>query len=110
MIGEYSKINNSACYHFSKLSILYKRLNEKNQGVVSCALNMFENYKTYTDGAKRQAYKSKNEFSWDKMKDKLDQLFTQYIPEFPKAIELKLPQLKKIELPKLKKVEENVAG
>jgi hypothetical protein len=37
-------------------------------------------------------------------------LFDKYIPEFPKAVELKLPQLKKIELPKLKKVEENVAG
>jgi hypothetical protein len=72
--------------------------------------DMFENHKTYVDGAKRQAYKSKNEFNWDKMKDKLDQLFTQYIPEFPKQIQLQLPQLKKIELPKLKKVEENVAG
>jgi len=70
--------------------------------------NMFENYKTYIDGAKRQAYRSKNEFSWDKMKEKIDSLLTQYVPEFPKAIELKLPQLKKIELPKLKKVEENV--
>ncbi len=27
--------------------------------------NMFENYKTYIDGAKRQAYRSKNEFNWD---------------------------------------------
>jgi len=72
--------------------------------------NIFENYKEYIDGAKRQAYKSKNEFSWEKMKEKLDSILTQYIPEFPKAIELKLPQLKKIELPKLKKVEENVAG
>jgi glycosyltransferase involved in cell wall biosynthesis len=70
--------------------------------------NMFENYKTYIDGAKRQAYRSKNEFSWGKMKEKIDSLFTQYIPEFPKNIELKLPQLKKIELPKLKKIEENV--
>jgi len=70
--------------------------------------NMFENYKTYIDGAKRQAYKSKNEFSWDKMKEKVDSILTQYIPEFPKNIELKLPQLKKIELPKLKKIEENV--
>ena len=66
--------------------------------------DVFENYKNYTEGAKRQAYRSKNEFSWDKMKDKVDSLFTQYIPEFPKAIELKLPQLKKIELPKLKKI------
>jgi hypothetical protein len=70
---------------------------------------MFENYKTYIDGAKRQAYKSKNEFSWDAMKDKVSQLFDQYIPEFPKEIKLQLPKLDKIELPKLKKIEENVA-
>ena len=58
---------------------------------------VFENYKNYMDGAKRQAYRSKNEFNWDKMKDKVDSLFTQYIPEFPKAVEIKLPKLKKIE-------------
>jgi hypothetical protein len=69
--------------------------------------DVFENYKNYTDGAKRQAFKSKNEFSWNKMKDKTDSIFTQYIPEFPKEIKLKLPQLKKIELPKLKKLESN---
>jgi hypothetical protein len=69
--------------------------------------DMFENYKNYVDGGKRQGYKSKMEFSWDKMKDKVDSLFTQYIPEFPKQIQLKLPQLKKIELPKLKKIESN---
>ena len=69
--------------------------------------DVFENYKNYTDKAKRQAYKSKNEFSWDKMKEKTDELLTKYVPEFPKQVELKLPQLKKIELPKLKKVEQN---
>jgi hypothetical protein len=63
--------------------------------------DMFENYKNYTDGAKRQAYKSKNEFSWDKMYEKVDQTLTQYIPEFPKEIQLQLP---KLELPKLQKV------
>ena len=67
--------------------------------------DMFENYKNYIDGGKRQAYRNKMEFSWDKMKEKMDILFTQYIPEFPKQVQLKLPQLKKIELPKLKKVE-----
>jgi hypothetical protein len=65
--------------------------------------DVFENYKNYIDGAKRQAFKSKNEFSWDKMKEKTDSIFTQYIPEFPKEIKLKLPTLKKIELPKLQK-------
>ena len=67
--------------------------------------DVFEDYKKYIDGAKRQAHRSKTEFSWEKMKDKVDELFTKYIPEFPKQVELKLPTLKKIELPKLQKVE-----
>jgi hypothetical protein len=69
--------------------------------------DMFEDYNKYIDGAKRQAYKSKNEFSWDKMKDKIDELLTSYVPEFPKQIQLQLPKLKKIELPKLQKIESN---
>lgn len=66
--------------------------------------DIFENYKKYTDNANRQAYKSKTEFSWIKMKDKVDELFTKNIPEFPKEVALKLPQPKKIELPKLTKI------
>ena len=62
--------------------------------------DVFENYKNYTEKAKRQAFYSKTNFSWDKMKDKVDELFTQYIPDLPKKVELKLPNLKKIELPK----------
>jgi glycosyltransferase involved in cell wall biosynthesis len=65
--------------------------------------DVFENYKNYTEKAKRQAFKSKNEFSWDKMKEKIDILLTQFIPEFPKEVKLALPQLKKIQLPKLQK-------
>jgi hypothetical protein len=62
--------------------------------------DVFEDYKKYIDGAKRQAHRSKTEFSWDKMKDKIDGLLTQYLPEFPKQVQLKLPTLNKIELPK----------
>jgi hypothetical protein len=39
------------------------------------------------------------------MKDKVDELFTKYIPEFPKEIQLVLPKLSKIKLPSLKKIE-----
>jgi len=63
--------------------------------------DMFENYKKYTDGAKRQAYKSKNEFSWDNMFEKVNQVLTERIPEFPKEVQLQLP---KLELPKLQKI------
>jgi glycosyltransferase involved in cell wall biosynthesis len=69
--------------------------------------DIFENYKNYTEGAKRQAYRSKQKFNWDEMKNDIDRLFNGYIPEFPKETELKLPQLKKVELPKLNKTENN---
>lgn len=67
--------------------------------------DVFENYKNYTEKAKRQAFKSKNEFSWEKMKEKTDELLTKYVPEFPKQVPLALPSLKRIELPKLSRVE-----
>jgi glycosyltransferase involved in cell wall biosynthesis len=66
--------------------------------------DVFENYKNYTDKAKRQAFKSKNEFSYDKMKEQIDNILTKAIPEFPQEVKLALPQLKKIELPKLQKI------
>ena len=65
--------------------------------------DVFENYKKYTDGAKRQAYKSKNEFSWEKMHEKFQSILSAIVPEFPKQIELNLPKLNlpKLNLPKL---------
>jgi len=65
--------------------------------------DMFENYKKYVDGGKRQAYQSKNQFSWRNMKELLEARLNELIPEFPKEVKLELPQLKKVELPKLKK-------
>lgn len=66
--------------------------------------DVFENYDKYTDGAKRQAYRCKNDFSFEKMKDKL----SEFLDLVPKKVELKLPTLKKIQLPSLKKEEEAV--
>jgi hypothetical protein len=68
--------------------------------------DVFENYKGYAEKAKRQGFQSRNRFSYEAMKEKLDMIFTIKIPEFPKQVQLQLPQLKKIELPKLKKVEQ----
>jgi hypothetical protein len=39
------------------------------------------------------------------MKEKLDKVLIEKIPEFPKQIQLQLPSLKRIQLPKLSKVE-----
>ena len=67
--------------------------------------DMFENYKNYTENAKRQGYHSRTKFSFDAMKEKLDSIFKERIPEFPKHMQLQLPKLRKIELPSLKKIE-----
>jgi hypothetical protein len=63
----------------------------------------FENYKNYIDGGKRQKYYSKTNFSFEKMTEKMAEHLKR-IPELPKQVTLKLPQLKKIELPKLQKI------
>jgi glycosyltransferase involved in cell wall biosynthesis len=62
--------------------------------------DVYREYKRFVDGAKRQAYRSRTEFSLDKMAEKLISTIDSKIP---KPVEFKLPQLKKIELPKLKK-------
>ena len=98
--GTLTPVHPSAANH-----MLLKEANwfSVDQGQMGARIkDIFENYKNYIDGAKRQAYKNKTEFSWDNMKDKLDEILTKNIPDFPKQVELKLPQLKKIELPKLK--------
>jgi len=64
--------------------------------------DVFENYKKYSENAKRQAFRSKSEFSYEKMRERLDRLLSSSIPEFPKEIKLQLPKLNKLQLPKLK--------
>jgi glycosyltransferase involved in cell wall biosynthesis len=62
--------------------------------------DMFENYKNYVDNGKRQAFYSKTNFSWEKMKDLVTDILNKNLPEFPKEVKLKLPEISKIELPK----------
>ena len=68
-----------------------------NTGEIGGALKgMFENYKNYIDGGKRQAYYSKTNFSLSKMVETLDNILDSNIPEIPKQIKLELPKLQKL--------------
>jgi hypothetical protein len=67
--------------------------------------DVYENYKNYIVKAKKLGTKNKNEFSREKMAEKIHLILNKHLPEFPKQVQLKLPQLKKIELPKIKKIE-----
>ncbi len=59
--------------------------------------DVYKNYKKYVDGAKKQSYRSRTEFSLEKMSESLLNILENKVP---KRVELKLPQLSKIELPK----------
>jgi hypothetical protein len=63
--------------------------------------DVFEKYDKYQELAKRQAKISRENFSFEKMRE----LVKYYFDRIPKSTQpqMQLPQLKKIELPKLKK-------
>ena len=58
-------------------------------------IDTFSSYKKFLDGAKRQAYKSKTEFSFEKMAELLKSILDKNI-NVVTPVELKLPKLKKI--------------
>lgn len=60
--------------------------------------DVFNNYPKYLENAKRQAYRSKTEFSLEKMQEKLAKIMDENVPEYKPLI---LPKLSAITLPKL---------
>ncbi len=79
--------------------------------------DIFEKYKPYKEKGKRQAYKSRTEFSWQAMRDHLGERLESLVPKIAKTVGLQLPKLKKIgdlednkveppklKLPKIKKI------
>ncbi len=77
-----------------------------NDGQAGHALKeVFENYKKYLPGAKKQSSISKNKFSLDKMTETLSTILETKTNPIPKLIPLELPKLKKLDLPKTKKAE-----
>jgi hypothetical protein len=64
--------------------------------------DMYKKYNSFKENAKRQGYFCKKEFSYEKMKEKLEGVLSTSIPTLPKQVNLKLPKLKKMESPNLK--------
>ena len=70
----------------------------------SALTSVYEKYDDWTGKAKRQAYYSKNNFSFIKMKELIKEYCDAIENQLPKVIPITLPQLKPITLPKLNKV------
>ncbi|MBS1738590.1 MAG: glycosyltransferase, partial [Bacteroidetes bacterium] len=94
--GQLTQIHHSAVVQdmlipeSSWFTVDYKKASETLKDV-------YTNYKKYMDGAKRQAYRSKTEFSLDKMGESLLSILEEKVP---KQVKLVLPSLKKIQFPK----------
>ena len=112
--GQMTKVHPSAANHMLLKESEWFSVDTGQVG--SYLKHMFENYKDYKEKAKRQGYQSRNNFSFDKMKEKIDEILSKKVPNIPKQVSLTLPKLKKIgenpktelpklKLPKLKKVE-----
>lgn len=63
--------------------------------------DIYKSYKKYLEKGKRQSFKSKTDFSFESMKNKLNEILKNYTSSVPTQMELSLP---KLELPKLKKL------
>jgi glycosyltransferase involved in cell wall biosynthesis len=58
---------------------------------------VFMEYREYKDGAYQLMLENRKKFSYESIRDNTFQLFDQYLPEFPKQVQLTLPKLKKVE-------------
>jgi len=67
--------------------------------------DVYNNYKNYLPGAKKQADLTNKNFTLTAMTDKLGKLLDEKTKSIPKFIPLNLPSFRKIELPSLKKIE-----
>ena len=67
-------------------------------------MGRFKNYKKYWEKSRKQTQYLKDNWSFDKMVEKLNTLLPK-VEAAPQMQPLTLPKLKKIELPKLKKIE-----
>ena len=67
--------------------------------------DMHKDYKKYLEKSRKTYHHIKTNFSFEAMTEKVGSILDSRLPDFPKQVQLKLPQLKKIELPKLKKIE-----
>ena len=64
---------------------------------------LYENYKNFLPGAKKQGQLARSIWSYKSMVAKLDSILAKF-PEIPREVKLTLPKLKPLQLPQLKKI------
>ena len=102
--GELKKVHDSAANQFLLKEAQWFNIDTK---VASAAMkDVFKKYKKYWEKSRKQTQYLKNNWSFDKMAERLNSLLPNNINATPQHQQLNLPKLKKssLKLPKLKKV------
>ena len=63
--------------------------------------NLYKHYKKFLERSKKQKHFAKTNFSWENMRDLVDTILEDNLPEFTEQVQLQMP---KLELPKLEKL------
>jgi len=66
--------------------------------------DVINNYDGWVERAKNQGKHSRDNFNFNKMKDKISEILNRNLKELPKKMELKLPGMDKIKMPKKNKL------
>jgi len=75
-----------------------------NESLFRSYNDVFNNYNSWLEKAKKQGKHAKKNFSFNKMTKKISEIFSENLKELPKKMELKLPGVDKIKMPKKSKL------
>lgn len=98
--GELEKVHPSAANDWLIQESEWFKVSSPHVG--SVLQDVFSNYNKFKLKSKQQAKYSQSNFSWDKMKELVNNILNHNIPNFPKQLDLNMPQ---IDLTNLQKVE-----
>ena len=78
-----------------------KWFKESEPHVGTTLKNLYKHYKKFLERSKKQKHFAKTNFSWENMRDLVDTILEDNLPEFAEQVQLQMP---KLELPKLEKL------
>jgi hypothetical protein len=89
--GQLENVHQSAANQWLKAEYQWFQVNPKQ--AKDAFKNVFTNYKKYVGPAKKQSHYIKTEFSYDKMKELVDNILDANVPEFATELKLNLPSM-----------------
>ena len=99
--GELESVHSSAAV--DKIILKESKWFKPNDGQVGTVLKeSFKNYKDFVKRSRKHKKYTRDNFSFEKMQQLVQNIFDENVPEFAQQVELNLPKLK---LPKLKKID-----